>query len=143
MQNEPMLCVQDLSVRFKTKYGSAAAVNHVSFSLKKGEKLGLVGESGSGKSVTSKSIIRLLPTPPAQITGSIRLNGEELLTKTERQMCRVRGNQISMIFQEPMVSLDPLFPQEGLPSPGQRDVYRDAAHRGHPQPGDPTEAISL
>lgn len=110
MQNKPMLCVQDLSVRFKTKYGSAAAVNHVSFSLKKGEKLGLVGESGSGKSVTSKSIIRLLPTPPAQITGSIRLNGEELLTKTERQMCRVRGNQISMIFQEPMVSLDPLFP---------------------------------
>ena len=98
MQNEPMLCVQDLSVRFKTKYGSAAAVNHVSFSLKKGEKLGLVGESGSGKSVTSKSIIRLLPTPPAQITGSIRLNGEELITKT------------SMIFQEPMVSLDPLFP---------------------------------
>lgn len=112
MQNEPMLCVQDLSVRFKTKYGSAAAVNHVSFSLKKGEKLGLVGESGSGKSVTSKSIIRLLPTPPAQITGSIRLNGEELLTKTERQMCRVRGNQISMIFQEPMVSLDPCFPLE-------------------------------
>ena len=105
MQNEPMLCVQDLSVRFKTKYGSAAAVNHVSFSLKKGEKLGLVGESGSGISVTSKSIIRLLPTPPAQITGSIRLNGEELLTKTERQMCRVRGNQISMIFQEPMVRL--------------------------------------
>ena len=109
MQNEPMLCVQDLSVRFKTKYGSAAAVNHVSFSLKKGEKLGLVGESGSGKSVTSKSIIRLLPTPPAQITGSIRLNGEELLTKTERQMCRVRGNQISMIFQEPMTSLNPVF----------------------------------
>ena len=109
MQNEPMLCVQDLSVRFKTKYGSAAAVNHVSFSLKKGEKLGLVGESGSGKSVTSKSIIRLLPTPPAQITGSIRLNGEELLTKTERQMCRVRGNQISMIFQEPMTSLNPII----------------------------------
>ena len=109
MQNEPMLCVQDLSVRFKTKYGSAAAVNHVSFSLKKGEKLGLVGESGSGKSVTSKSIIRLLPTPPAQITGSIRLNGEELLTKTERQMCRVRGNQISMIFQEPMTALNPVL----------------------------------
>lgn len=74
MQNEPMLCVQDLSVRFKTKYGSAAAVNHVSFSLKKGEKLGLVGESGSGKSVTSKSIIRLLPTPPAQITGNIAVD---------------------------------------------------------------------
>ena len=109
MQNEPMLCVQDLSVRFKTKYGSAAAVNHVSFSLKKGRNWVWWGVR-LGQSVTSKSIIRLLPTPPAQITGSIRLNGEELLTKTERQMCRVRGNQISMIFQEPMVSLDPLFP---------------------------------
>ena len=96
MQNEPILSLQDLSVRFKTKYGSAAAVNHVSFSLKKGEKLGLVGESGSGKSVTSKSIIRLLRTPPAQNTGSNRLNGEDLLTNNHRPMCRVRGNQISM-----------------------------------------------
>ena len=76
MQNEPMLCVQDLSVRFKTKYGSAAAVNHVSFSLKKGEKLGLVGESGSGKSVTSKSIIRLLPTPPLRSPGASASTGK-------------------------------------------------------------------
>lgn len=155
MQNEPMLCVQDLSVRFKTKYGSAAAVNHVSFSLKKGEKLGLVGESGSGKSVTSKSIIRLLPTPPAQITGSIRLNGEELLTKTERQMCRVRGNQISMIFQEPMVSLDPLFPigdQLGEVVRLHKKVSQAQANEmsiemlrtvGIPSPGDPTEHIPL
>ena len=110
MTDQPLLSVEDLSVAFKTKYGSAAAVNHISFSLEKGEKLGLVGESGSGKSVTSKSIIRLLASPPAQITGSIRLNGEELLTKSERQMCEIRGNKISMIFQEPMVSLDPLFP---------------------------------
>lgn len=110
MNQQPLLCVDDLSVHFKTKYGSAAAVNHISFSMKKGEKLGLVGESGSGKSVTSKSIIRLLASPPAYITGSIRLNGEELLTMSERQMCQIRGNKISMIFQEPMVSLDPLFP---------------------------------
>lgn len=110
MNQQPLLCVDDLSVHFKTKYGSAAAVNHISFSMEKGEKLGLVGESGSGKSVTSKSIIRLLASPPAYVTGSIRLNGEELLTMSERQMCRIRGNKISMIFQEPMVSLDPLFP---------------------------------
>ena len=110
MNQPPLLCVDDLSVHFKTKYGSAAAVNHISFSMEKGEKLGLVGESGSGKSVTSKSIIRLLASPPAYVTGSIRLNGEELLTMSERQMCRIRGNKISMIFQEPMVSLDPLFP---------------------------------
>ena len=110
MTDQPLPSVEDLSVAFKSKYGSAAAVNHISFSLAKGEKLGLVGESGSGKSVTSKSIIRLLASPPAQITGSIRLNGEELLTKSERQMCEIRGNKISMIFQEPMVSLDPLFP---------------------------------
>ena len=110
MTQQPLLCVDDLSVHFKTKYGSAAAVNHISFSMEKGEKLGLVGESGSGKSVTSKSIIRLLASPPAYVTGSIRLNGEELLTMSERQMCRIRGNKISMIFQEPMVSLDPLFP---------------------------------
>ncbi len=109
MTDQLLLSVEDLSVVFKTKNGSDAAVNHISFSLRKGEKLGLVGESGSGKSVTSKSIIRLLASPPAQITGSIRLNGEELLTKSERQMCEIRGNKISMVFQEPMVSLDPLF----------------------------------
>ena len=110
MNQQPLLCVDDLSVHFKTKYGSAAAVNHISFSMEKGEKLGLVGESGSGKSVTSKSIIHLLASPPAYVTGSIRINGEELLTMSERQMCRIRGSKISMIFQEPMVSLDPLFP---------------------------------
>ena len=109
MTDQPLLSVEDLSVAFKTKYGSAAAVNHISFSLAKGEKLGLVGESGSGKSVTSKSIIRLLASPPAQITGSIRLNGEELLTKSERQMCEIRGNKISMIFQDPMTALNPVM----------------------------------
>lgn len=109
MEKCPVLSVKDLTVTFTTKYGSAAAVNHVSFDLQKGEKLGLVGESGSGKSVTSKSILRLLPTPPAYITGSIKLDGSELLTKSEKEMCSYRGNRISMIFQEPMVSLNPLY----------------------------------
>lgn len=109
MNKQPVLAVEHLTVKFKTKYGSADAVSDVSFELKKGEKLGLVGESGSGKSVTSKSIIRLLPTPPAYITGSVKLDGEELLTKTEKEMCDCRGNRISMIFQEPMVSLNPLY----------------------------------
>ncbi len=109
MSERPVLEVNDLTVTFKTKYGSAAAVSGVSFKLAKGEKLGLVGESGSGKSVTSKSILRLLPSPPAQIRGSIKLDGEELLTKSEQEMCHCRGNRISMIFQEPMVSLNPLY----------------------------------
>ena len=109
MSERPVLEVNDLTVTFKTKYGSAAAVSGVSFALAKGEKLGLVGESGSGKSVTSKSILRLLPSPPAQIRGSIKLDGEELLTKSEQEMCHCRGNRISMIFQEPMVSLNPLY----------------------------------
>ena len=109
MSERPVLEVNDLTVTFKTKYGSAAAVSGVSFALAKGEKLGLVGESGSGKSVTSKSILRLLPSPPAQLRGSIKLDGEELLTKSEQEMCHCRGNRISMIFQEPMVSLNPLY----------------------------------
>ena len=109
MSEQPVLEVKDLTVNFKTKYGSAAAVSRVSFELGKGEKLGLVGESGSGKSVTSKSILRLLPSPPAQVSGSVKLNGEELLTKSEKEMCKFRGNKISMIFQEPMVSLNPLY----------------------------------
>ncbi len=109
MSERPVLEVNDLTVTFKTKYGSAAAVSGVSFKLAKGEKLGLVGESGSGKSVTSKSILRLLPSPPAQLRGSIKLDGEELLTKSEQEMCHCRGNRISMIFQEPMVSLNPLY----------------------------------
>lgn len=107
--SEPILRVEDLQVIFHTKYGHAKAVNHVSFTLGKGEKLGLVGESGSGKSVTSKSIIRLLMTPPAEISGNIYLEDTELLSLSEKEMTSYRGNKISMIFQEPMVSLNPLY----------------------------------
>lgn len=106
---KPVLTVENLTVTFETKYGSAVAVNNVSFTLKKGEKLGLVGESGSGKSVTSKSIIRLLPSPPAKVEGRIFLGDKNLLELSEKEMRSYRGNKIAMIFQEPMVCLNPLF----------------------------------
>lgn len=107
--SEPILNVEHLSVVFHTKYGEARAVNDVSFTLAKGEKLGLVGESGSGKSVTSKALIRLLLSPPAEVSGKITLEGVDILSLSERAMTSYRGKQISMIFQEPMVSLNPLY----------------------------------
>jgi peptide/nickel transport system ATP-binding protein/oligopeptide transport system ATP-binding protein len=106
---KPVLTVENLSVTFETKYGSALAVNDISFTLKKGEKLGLVGESGSGKSVTSKSIIRLLQSPPAKVEGKIFLGDNNLLEISEKEMRSYRGNRVAMIFQEPMVCLNPLF----------------------------------
>ncbi len=107
--DDTILKVENLNVVFNTKYGCAKAVNQANFSLKKGQKLGLVGESGSGKSVISKSIIRLLASPPAQISGKILLEGQNLLELSEKKMEVYRGNKISMIFQEPMVCLNPLF----------------------------------
>ncbi len=85
------------------------AVDGVSYSLRSGETLGVVGESGCGKSVTALSILRLVSTPPGRIvSGAIRFDGTDLLSLSERQMERIRGNDISMIFQEPMTSLNPL-----------------------------------
>jgi oligopeptide/dipeptide ABC transporter ATP-binding protein len=106
----PLLEVADLHTQFRSGGEIARAVDGVSFVLYRGETLAIVGESGSGKSVTSLSIMRLLPTPPGEITaGVIRFNGRDLLRLPERAMRRVRGNQISMIFQEPMSSLNPLL----------------------------------
>ncbi|MGE5590518.1 MAG: ABC transporter ATP-binding protein [Bacillota bacterium] len=105
-----LLEVKDLQVRFRTEDGLASAVDGVSFELKKGETLGVVGESGCGKSVTALSVMRLIPMPPGQIgRGQILLEGENLLTKPEAEMRRIRGNEVSMIFQEPMTSLNPVF----------------------------------
>ncbi len=106
---DSLLKIDKLNVSFDTPKGLAKAVNGISFNIAKGEKLGLVGESGSGKSVTAKSIIRLLQSPPAIVEGEIILQGESLLNKPENEMRAYRGNKISMIFQEPMVSLNPLF----------------------------------
>ena len=106
----PLLEVEDLKTHFFTRDGVVRAVDGVSFSIQPGETLALVGESGCGKSVTSLSIMRLIASPPGRtVAGSIRLNGRDLLALSEREMRKVRGNEMSMIFQEPMTSLNPVL----------------------------------
>jgi peptide/nickel transport system ATP-binding protein len=104
-----LLEVSDLQIHFRTDRGVNRAVDGLSFAIDKGEALAIVGESGCGKSVTSMSVLRLLPTPPGKVAGDIRFRGEDLLQKSERQMRRLRGGEISMIFQEPMSSLNPVY----------------------------------
>ena len=106
----PLLEVRNLKTYFHTEAGIAKAVDGVDFDMFPGEVVGLVGESGSGKSVTALSILRLIPDPPGKIVdGSIRFQGQDLLQLPWDQMRAIRGNQISMIFQEPMTSLNPVF----------------------------------
>ena len=105
-----LLEIRDLTVRFYTDSGVVHAVNGISFAVEKGEVLGVVGESGCGKSVTALAVMRLLPIPPARIEGGeILFEGRDLLTLSDEEMRRHRGNHISMIFQEPMTSLNPVF----------------------------------
>jgi oligopeptide/dipeptide ABC transporter ATP-binding protein len=105
-----LLEVKDLRVYFHTEDGVLKAVDGICLHIRQGETLGVVGESGCGKSVTAFSILQLLPTPPAKYEGGeINFRGENLLAKTEKELRRVRGNQISMIFQEPMSSLNPIM----------------------------------
>ncbi len=102
--------VRNLQTHFDTDEGTVKAVDGVSFHIDKGETLAVVGESGSGKSVTSLSMMRLIPNPPGRIAGGeVLFAGEDLAKKTERQMRKIRGNDISMIFQEPMTSLNPVY----------------------------------
>lgn len=110
-ENQVLLEVKHLKIKFHLKNGKQAkVVDDVSFTIRKGETVALVGESGSGKSITSLSIMRLLPIPPGEITaGTIKLNGKNLLDFKNKEMSNIRGNEISMIFQEPMTSLDPVF----------------------------------
>src|SRR5689334_8158112 len=106
----PLLQVRGLKTYFHTEAGTAKAVDGVDFELFPGEVVGLVGESGSGKSVTALSILRLIPDPPGKIVdGSILFKGRDLLKLSWEEIRSVRGNQISMIFQEPMTSLNPVF----------------------------------
>src|SRR6201995_4004554 len=107
--NQPLLDVRDLSVAFHQPSGSSLAVDRISFAIQRGQCVALVGESGSGKSVSALSILKLLPYPTASHpTGAIRFNGRELLTLSENEIREIRGNDISIIFQEPMTSLNPL-----------------------------------
>lgn len=103
-----LLDVQNLSVRFHTRSGIVKAVEDVSFTLRRGETLGIVGESGSGKSVTCSALTRLLPVPPARIeSGTAVFGGQDLLTLSEKWLRTIRGNRISYIFQDPMTALNP------------------------------------
>ena len=107
---KPLLSVQDLQTHFHTRDGVVRAVDGVSFDVMPGETLAIVGESGCGKSVTSMSILRLLPMPPARIAGGrIEFEGRDLLALPEPEMRKIRGNAIAMIFQEPMTSLNPVL----------------------------------
>lgn len=110
MNNEPILQIKDLKVSFQSGKKFLPAVNGVSFELHNGEILGIVGESGSGKSVTSLASMGLIPSPPGKIEkGEILFDGKDLTKLSEKEWRKIRGNQISMIFQEPMTSLNPLF----------------------------------
>ncbi|RZO84496.1 MAG: ABC transporter ATP-binding protein [Oceanococcus sp.] len=108
--SEPLLKVRDLQVEFHTDKGVARALDGISFDVMPGETLGIVGESGCGKSVTSLAILGLIPSPPGRIVGGqILFQGQDLLSLSEREMRKVRGRDIAMIFQEPMTALDPVF----------------------------------
>ncbi|WP_394838219.1 ABC transporter ATP-binding protein [Pendulispora rubella] len=110
LSTPPLLRVRDLVTSFRTEHGSVRAVDGVSFDIGPGQTVGVVGESGCGKSVTALSLLRLIPSPPGTIeSGSIELRGMDLLRLTEREMRDVRGNEISMVFQEPMTSLNPVY----------------------------------
>lgn len=109
MSEFPALQVRGLTTRFATPHGNITAVDGVSFSVARGETLGLVGESGSGKSVTAMSILRLVSPPGRIVGGSVRLDGTELLTLDNEQMRQRRGTQVGMVFQNPMTALNPVY----------------------------------
>ena len=109
-ESDIILEIKDLCVEFQTAEGTVRAVNRLDYTLSKGEKLGIVGESGSGKSVSSLGVMQLIPNPPGKITqGSILYKGKDLVNCSEKEMQKIRGNEISMIFQEPMTSLNPII----------------------------------
>ena len=108
--NDVFLSVKDLTVEYVTMEETVQAVNHVSFTLRKGKTLGLVGETGAGKTTIASSILRVLPEPPAKVrSGEILLDGQDLMQLSEDEMCRVRGKRITMIFQDPMTALNPVM----------------------------------
>ena len=110
VDTETVLTVEDLRTYFTTRWGTVKAVDGISFDLRKGETLGIVGESGCGKSVTMLSLMRLIPEPPGRIvSGSITLDGEDIVQISEQEMAEIRGSKIALIIQDPMTSLNPVF----------------------------------
>ncbi len=110
MADEPVLSVRNLGVEFDTPEGVVHAVNDVSWDLQPGETLGIVGESGSGKSVSVMSLLKLIPSPPGRIvSGEVRFGDRDLLKLSRRQLRKLRGKDIAMVFQDPMSSLNPVF----------------------------------
>ena len=111
MEREVLLNIENLVVQYETDHGVVEAVNDVSLKLYRGETLGLVGETGAGKTTTALSILRLISDASGRVvSGKIILDGEDLMRKSKKQMRRVRGNKVSMIFQDPMTSLNPVIP---------------------------------
>ena len=136
--SEPVLQVQDLRVEFDTRDGVVPILDNLSFDLEASQTLGLVGESGCGKSMTALAIMGLVPSPPGRISGgSITYAGENLVEATPRRMQDIRGNEISMIFQEPMTSLNPVY------TVGEQIAEALRAHQGLSRRAAWAEAIEL
>ncbi|HYM38546.1 MAG TPA: ABC transporter ATP-binding protein [Thermoplasmata archaeon] len=133
----PLLELRDVSLDFSTETGTAKVLDRVSFTIGEGEVFGLVGETGCGKTVTALAILRLLPNNAVIRTGSVKLNGEELLSKTEEEMQRLRGTKISMVFQDPVTSLNPVFPV------GEQIVQVVRAHEDIEKEGAEQRALDL
>ena len=110
MRENELLSVENLEVKYFLRNTTVEAVNGVSFTIDKGERVGLVGETGAGKTTTALSILCLIPDPPGKITnGTIVLNGENLMETSEKELQKIRGNDVAMIFQDPMTSLNPRY----------------------------------
>ena len=133
-----LLRIRDLQTRFYTDEGEVKAVDGVSYEVSSGKTLAVVGESGCGKSVTALSILRLIPDPPGRVVGGrIMFRGQDLLKASESQMRRIRGNEIAMIFQEPMTSLNPVY------TVGQQIVEAIRLHQGRSGQAALTHAIEM
>ena len=131
-----LLEVTDLRVRLATQRGPADAVRGVSFALERGQTLGLIGESGCGKSITALALLGFLPER-AEVSGSIRFDGEELVGRSDAELCRLRGNRIGIVFQEPMTALNPLH------SIGRQVAEPMRLHQGLPEAEARQRAIAL